>query len=190
MTARRQRQTNAGKTALSPFCPKTATLYRVKMPHKQDFNQARLPRYLSRVLTKLHIAKLTFGLILLALGVTSIIVYQTNLYVIILGACISSVITGTIGLIANNQRSLVLHAGCSLTAAISFYLSLLAYAACTAAASALQVNAWLVIISALVLVMDIMSATFNVGVELCVMYVAVSMERVARENLQETEEPC
>lgn len=160
------------------------------MPHQQDFNQARLPRSLSRVLTKLHIAKLTFGLTLLALGVGSLIVYETFLYVIILGACISSMTTGTIGLLANNQRSLVLHAGCLLTSAVSFYLSLLAYVACTAAASVTQDNVWLVITSVLVLAMDIMSATFNVGVELWVMYVAVSLQRVARENLQETGEPC
>lgn len=160
------------------------------MPHQQDLNQARLPRYLSRVLLKLHLVKVTFGLTLLGLGVGSIILYESNVYVIVLGACISSMTTGTIGLIANKQKSLVLHAGCLVTSAISFYLSLLAYVACTAASSVAHDNDWLVIISVLVLAMDIMSATLNVGVELFVMYVAVSLQRVAKETLQETGEPC
>lgn len=160
------------------------------MSHQNDLNHARLPRYLSRTLTKVHIFKLVLGLLLLALGISSMIVYETNLFVIVLGACISSMTTAAIGLTANLQKSLFLHVGCLLTSAISIYLSLLAYVACTTAAAAMVSNAWLAIISALVAAMDIVSATFNVGVELCVMYIAVSLQRVATEsNFQETREP-
>lgn len=155
---------------------------------QQEFNAnlARLPRHLHQTLLKLHITKLSLGLLLLALGVSCIIKYKSNAFIIIVGASISSLITGSIGLLAIHQRSLVLHGGATLTAAISLYLSLLVYVACTAAAAMDNNDTWLVIMSGLVSVIDILSATLNAGVELSVMYVAVSTQRAVRKNLSET----
>lgn len=162
------------------------------MAHPKEFNvnYARLPRFLSGLLFKLHVTKCTSGLVLLAAGITCMIVYGTNLYVIVLGACLSSLFAGLSGTLAIKTKSLALHGGTAITSAISFYLSLLAYAACTGAAAATITNAWLILITVLVLAVDIMVAALNVGMELSVMYVAVSNQRIARENnLHETIQP-
>lgn len=146
---------------------------------QQEFNanHIRLPRYLHNCLLKLHLTKLILGLLLLVLGISCMVKYDTNIFIIVVGASFSSFIEGGSGVLALLKRSLVLHGGATLNAAISIYLSLLAYMVCTTEAAVDNKNSWVVIVSALVLVINMLSATLNSGVELCVIYLAVSNQR-------------
>lgn len=158
---------------------------------RQEFtvSHVKLPRHLSGSVFKLHLFRLSLGLMLLAQGISSICYYGNNIFIVVVGASLFSSFAGTVGSLAIRKKSLVLHVGTLFVSAISFYLSLLAYTLSTAATIPSYMNPWLILATVVVLAVDMIVAVFNVGIEIAVIYVGVSHYRGdAKDNPQETGE--